>query len=136
MNETDSGVWDNVVNYLGSNITKNVKQLMATLGSMVLTLIATILFILKSGFTIQDALIIILLELQPFCYIYIKLIFSGETHLKDQEIMVLKEKLGNMQEISEYKIRLAARDAIVTANNEWVEINKKLEQLELYIKKE
>lgn len=125
---------DNIAIYLNNNITKNMKQLMATVGSMILTLVTTILFILKSGFTITEGFIIILLELQPFCYIYIKLIFSGETHLKDQEIILLKEKLGNQQEISEYKIRLAAQNAIVLANKEWVDINKKLAAIEAMVK--
>lgn len=121
---------DSVSNYLHENITKNVKQLMATLGSMILTLLATIIFILKSGFAIQDAFIVILLELQPFCYIYIKLIFSGEANLKDQQILVLQEKLGAFQELSEYKIKLAARDALVLANDEWNKINTKIQELD------
>jgi len=121
---------DSMSKYLHENITKNVKQLMATIGSMILTLLATIIFILKSGFGIQDAFIVILLELQPFCYIYIKLIFSGEANLKDQEILVLKEQLGAERELSEYKIKLAARDAVVLANADWNNINAKIEDLE------
>jgi len=126
---------DSVSTYLHENITKNVKQLMATLGSMILTLLATIIFILKSGFGIQDAFIVILLELQPFCYIYIKLIFSGEANLKDQEIIVLKEKLGAFQELSEYKIKLAARDAVVLANEEWNKFNDKIAALDAKLEK-
>lgn len=126
---------DSVSMYLHENITKNVKQLMATLGSMILTLLATIIFIVKSGFGIQDAFIVVLLELQPFCYIYIKLIFSGEANLKDQQILVLQEKLGAFQELSEYKIKLAARDALILANDEWNKINDKIAALDARLEK-
>lgn len=123
-------VMDKIVEYLRNNVTKSVKELMATVGSMLLTLFATILFIMRSGFGMQDALIIILLELQPFCYIYIKIIFSGQTNLKDQEILLLKNQLENLQELTEYKIRLAARDAIVSENKNWNDINQKILELE------
>jgi len=117
-------VTDKIIGYLRDNVSKNVKEIVATLGSMILTLLATIIFILRSGFGASDAFIIVLLELQPFCYIYIKIIFSGESNIKDQEILVLKNRLGNMQELSEYKIKLAARDALILANKDWTDINE------------
>ena len=132
MSENEEKVWDKIADYLRNNVTKNVKELMATLGSMILTLLATIIFVLKMGFEISDAFIIILLELQPFCYIYIKLIFSGESHLKDAEIELLKKTLADERQLTEYRIKLVARDAVILSNEKWNELNEVIGQIEAY----
>lgn len=121
---------DKIVEYLRDNVSKNIKELMATVGSMLLTLLTTMIFIMRSGFDAYVGLIIILIELQPFCYIYMKIIFSGQSNLKDQEILLLKQQLADIQELSEYKIKLAARDALIIANKEWTDINEVLEKIE------
>ena len=123
-------VMDKIVEYLKNNVNKNVKELMATVGSMILTLFTTLIFIMRSGFDPYMGVIIILIELQPFCYIYMKIIFSGQSNLKDQQILLLKQQLADIQELSEYKIKLAARDALILANKDWSDINEVLEKVE------
>ena len=123
-------VWTKISDYINDNITKNVKQLLATFGSMILTLFTTILFVVKEGFSLQSAIIVILLEMQPFFYIYIKIIFEGQSNLKDQEIVILQQTLSQMQELTEYKIKLASRDAIIAANAEWNQLNQKIAELD------
>ena len=126
--------WSKITEYLRGNITKNIKKLMAALGSMITTLMATIIYITKEGYGWRDAFIIILLAMQPFFYIYINIIFRGESELQAQEILLLQRELDFMREITEYRVLLAAKEGkvpeTIMAVHDWNEINNRLAELE------
>ncbi len=126
--------WSKITDYLRGNINKNIKKLMATFGSMITTLLATIIYITKEGYGWRDALIIVLLACQPFFYIYINILFRGDSELKAQEILLLQRELDFMREISEYRVLLAAKEGKVPETimsvHDWNEINDRISELE------
>lgn len=126
--------WDKLVSYWKENIAQNIKKISAMMGSMITTLLATLIFITKEGYAWQDAGIILLLAMQPFFYLYINIVFKGETELKDHEILVLTQKLEYTRELNEYRVLLAAKERnvpeVIISAHDWNEINRKIEELQ------
>ena len=131
--------WQKIADYLRDNISRNIKKLMATVGSMITTFLATIVYVTKEGYGWRDAIIILLLALQPFFYVYINIIFRGESELNQQQLLLLQRELDFMREIAEYRVLLAAKEgkvpAAILSNYDWNDINKRLEELEAELQK-
>lgn len=130
---SEEGIWDRLVNIWKENIRKNLAKISATIGQMIISILAIIMIIVREGYDMITALIIIAVALQPFFNWWINLIFKGESELKDNEIALLNQKLGYQQEISQYQIQLAAKNGkvpeIITHVYDWNEINRKLDEL-------
>lgn len=126
--------WDKLVDYWQENIRQNIKKISASMGQMIISLIALILLVVKEGYDPITALILIAIAMQPFFNWWINLIFKGESDLKDQEILQLKTRLEYQQEISGYQIQLAAKDGsipgVIVNVHDWNEINRKIEELQ------
>ena len=126
--------WDKLTDYWKENITQNIKKISAIMGNMVINMLAIIIFVIKEGYVWSEALLIIVLAMQPFFYLYVSIVFKGESELKDHEIMQLTQKLYYERELAEYRTQIAAKDGkvpgVVVSVADWNEVNRKLEELQ------
>ena len=127
MSEEEKNSFEKLVDYWKKNVASNLKELSATIGSMITIVFALVLFGIKSELDLNTILITVVLALQPFFNVYINVIFKGKSEVKDTTNLMLTRELAHVREISQYKIQLASvrnlqHDGII-ANKDWNDSN-------------
>ena len=123
---TEKGSFEKLIDYWKTNISSNLKELSATIGSMITIVFALILFGIKSELDLMTILITVVLAMQPFFNIYINIIFKGKSEAKDRENLMLTRELEHVREVSGYKVQIAS----VRAVKDWNDANEHLGKLD------
>ena len=120
----------NLLEYWKQNLQENLKIISAIIFLIISKVLAIVFLGIRLGLDWLLILIMIEICLEPFIIIWLRIIFTGEVSATQTEKNLLQQQLYYQQEISEYRIQLAAIKgevpASVMANKLWTEANKEL----------
>lgn len=123
-----------IINFWKENIKKHYKLLSAILTEMVITVFIILTYAYRSGLDIGNILFIMVISVQGMLFLGMRLIGKGEVEnvkeLLDIQIGEndqLKLSATYNRDLSEYRLQIAIRDAII-ANKEWVDSNELLKK--------
>lgn len=123
-----------LIDFWKANIQKNLKLISALISLIISKIIGVVFLGIRLGLDPLLILIMLLFVLEPFIYIWLRIIFTGEISATQTELELIKNQLKQEQTIAEYRVMLAARTGEIIealkATDDWNKTNTAIKEVE------